>query len=258
MVMPRFARLAVVGVVYAAVLTPVAANGFGFSFQAFLEWLSTKGQMTSAVKVSTAQTSLSAQQVSLGSIEAGKAFANAYSTNAIHNDTVGAIADYFPGYLPSSSRCDAITKSQLQVEAGAQAGRDSRKLADALSSAMADNQRDVKKAKSDIHRNLYCSVEEAKSGLCEIRVDGLQSADADYSVAFLGNATISPEVEISGMSYVANVADVSTGAETSLCNTPECISAMMNTSRDQAIYSMVGSVFSDQLAARRIPVMSGK
>lgn len=70
------------------------------------------------------------------------------------------------------------------------------------------------------HRELFCSVSEAKQGLCELKPNGMQAWDASYSGPF-GEQTMTPDVELAAYNYITNMVDTRASNEIN-CKTEAC------------------------------------
>lgn len=157
---------------------------------------------------------------------------------------------------PQSIGCVALEHADLEMRARQQATLDAAKLmqsfADSRQRSGAQTSRQIReKLKSE-----YCTVSEAKQGICELRGNGMQGWNRNYAAAY-SSETLSPEAENAAYDY-AELASAGPGDEVIECEGAACDRNRLTSLAQTAVSSLVAGTYVGQAASRRSPVMTGE
>jgi hypothetical protein len=251
----RFMTGALAGMLLFAVLpTPVHAQ---------VSWASVVAYITNMLRESTiwkmlvAQTAVSSNQIAETAQKSNQQLAKALEMQRKEKLIADAITDY--GAVtgqPMTAGCVAQTNARLYVASAEQADRDASKLMrnfSGSSSPLATERR------SQMMKRLmdeYCTVSEARQGICKLKGNGMQAWDRNYAGAF-GNQTLSPEGEVAAYDF-ANMVTAPSGDRPIDCTGASCDEYRLNDLGRSALSSMVASVFVGQATSRRSPMLTGE
>ena len=234
----------------AAVLLMTAASAHAFSWAAVLAWFQTMQREVSAIAIQTKQNAVAANQISDAQVNSRKNLAVAMGA-LMMSDRVRDVTLGFDPHLgqPMLLKCNAQMERTMQVEVFNQAAKNTREFLTAYSSASTESRAAADRDVLLQHREFFCSVSEAKQGLCELNPNGMQGWDSTYSGPF-GEHTMTPDIELAAFNYVANLAD--TRAPKGInCKSEACAAAQLKHMEATAIGSMVSASLVGQLSARR-------
>lgn len=235
----------------------ISNHVYAGSFASVVQLVKSLNNESSAVAITTKQTSLSANQISASYLASAQQFATAASSIAMSRNVVDAIVSTDPQVgQPNTIKCVAQQQGGLHVEAESQRDKDRGHLMRTFSSSRVTSQANANKQVLSAHRAHYCTASEAKQGMCEMAPNGMQGWDSNYAGAF-NEATLSPEAELAGYAYVAMVSDFRAGEKTD-CMDVACNAAQANQIGLSAISSMSANSLVDQITDRRQPVITGK
>lgn len=248
----RMNRLVVVSVLLVAVMPAHA-----FSWASVLQFVKTMQLELSAWAVTTKQTSVAANQVAEADRRSAQQLATAMGaiTSA---ERLGRTVIAFDQSLgqPLTNGCRAHKDATMQVEAWDQVRRDRAKLLTTFASTRVSDSTRSQRERMGLHSDSYCTVGEAKSGVCVLKANGMQGWDTNYAGAF-GERTLSAEGELAGYAYVAMVADVRAPAGLD-CKSAACGAAASEQLALAAAGTMVADALVGQVLERRVPMITGK
>lgn len=246
-----------VGVAVGCSMAFASANANAFTFQSVLMWLRNMQSEMSAWSVTTKQTALSAHQSASSRHAAQRELATAIGAISMSDRITKAVMSV-DGTLgqPITIKCTAQKDATLQVEARQQIAYDRVKLMSTFASTRVASRGAAEVERMDVHKSSYCTVSEAKSGLCSLKANGMQGWDVNYAGAF-GETTLAAEGELAGYAYAAMVADTRAPAALD-CESAACAAASSEQLALSAVGSMVADAFVGQILERRVPVLTGK
>ena len=256
MVDKQLVKGAVVAVMgYSLLMTPISAQAF--TFQSILEWVRTMQSELSAWSITTKQTAISSNVLAENSKITHLSLATAFGAISMSDRVTKAVMSVDPTYgQPSSIKCTAQKDATMQVEAWQQVSYDRAKLMGTFASSRVTDRSTGDRERYALHRDSYCTVSEAKSGMCALKANGMQGWDVNYGGAF-GERTLAAEGELAGYAYAAMVADTRAPAALD-CKSAACAAAASEQLAMAAVGSMVADSFVGQVLERRVPVLSGK
>lgn len=231
-------------------LVGVSAQAHAFGWASVVAWFTTAQRELSAFAISVKQSAVASNQVADAEMNTRKTLAVAMGALMTSERVREVVKNYDPSLgQPMLLKCEAQFDRRLQVEVVNQSSVNTRvfvsNFATASTASRAAADRDVLIQ----HRELFCSVSEAKQGLCELQPNGMQGWDASYAGPF-GEQTMSPEVELAAFNYITNVVD--TRAPHGInCTSEACAAARLDNMTATAMGSMVAESLVGQLSMRR-------
>lgn len=210
----------------------------------------------SAWAVTTKQTGVAANQQAEADLKAKQQLATAVGTIGMSSRAVKAVTNFGASSgQPETSKCIAQANGSLHVEAMSQRDKDSARLMASFASERVGSKAAADAQRLALHRELYCTVAEAKSGLCGLTPNAMQGWDVNYGGAF-SKRTLSPEGELAGYAYAAMLGD--SRAEMQIdCKTASCGAAQSKQLAFSAMSSMVATSIVGQVTDRRVPMLTG-
>lgn len=247
--------LAGVTLAYALVLT--SGNAQAFSFMSVLEWLRNMQSEMSGWAVVTKQTAVSADVMASANRTSQQQLATAMGAISMSERVGNAVLSVDGTYgQPVTIKCEAQKDGTMQVEAWQQVSYDRAKLMGTFASTRVADRSSAERERIALHRDSYCTVSEAKSGLCQLKANGMQGWDVNYGGAF-GERTLPAEGELAGYAYAAMVSDTRAPAALD-CKSAACAAAAAQQLALAASGTMVADTFVGQVLERRVPVLTGK
>ena len=215
-----------------------------------VSWFTTSQRELSALAISVKQSAVSSNQVSDAEMNSRKQLAVAMGAVMTSERVREVVKNYDPTLgQPMLLKCEAQFDRRLQVEVVNQSAKNARVLVSNFAAASTPSRAAAEKAVLTQHREMFCSVSEAKQGLCELKPNGMQAWDSSYSGPF-GEQTMTPDVELAAYNFITNVVD--TRAPHGInCKSESCTAARLDNMRATAIGSMVAESFIGQLSMRR-------
>lgn len=249
----KIMSIAVLG--YGLALVSAPANAF--TWASVLQLIKTMSSEASAWAVSVKQTAVAANQESMAELTSKKQLATAIGAIGMSDRVMKSITS-FDSELgqPVTIKCAAQQNGKLFVEAESQRDKDASHLMASFASqrvgskAVADTQR------LNMHRDTYCTVSEAKQGMCTLSPNGMQGWDVNYAGAF-GEKTLAPEGEVAAYAYAAMISDARAEAQTD-CKTTACAAAQSEQLATAAMSAMAANSIIGQVTDRRVPMLTGK
>lgn len=240
---------------YGMVFASPSANAF--SFQSVVMWLKNMQSEVSAWAITTKQTALSANQSAASRHAANRELATAIGAISM-SDRVAKAVTSVDGSLgqPVTIKCAAQKDATLQVEARQQISHDRMKLIGTFAATRVASTGAAEFERLSLHKDSYCTISEAKVGLCTLKANGMQGWDSNYAGAF-GETTLAAEGELAGYAYAAMVADTRAPAALD-CKSAACAAATSEQLALSAVGAMVADTFVGQVLERRVPVITGK
>lgn len=213
-------------------------------------WFTTSQRELSALAISVKQSAVASNQIADGEMNSRKQLALAMGAVMTSDRVREVVKNYDPTLgQPMLLKCEAQFDRRLQVEVVNQAAKNTRVLVSNYAAASTPSRAIAERDVLNQHREMFCSVSEAKQGLCELKPNGMQGWDASYSGPF-GEQTMTPDVELAGYTYITNLAD--TRAPHGInCKSEACTAARLDNMRATAIGSMVAESLIGQLSMRR-------
>ncbi len=234
----------------ATVIALASSHASAFSWAAVLAWFQTTQRELSAIAIQTKQNAVSANQISDAEVNSRKTLAVAMGALMTSERVREVVKNYDPMLgQPMLLKCDAQMERAMQVAVFDQAAKNTRGFINAYASAGTPSRAAANKDSLVQHRELFCTVSEAKQGLCELKPNGMQGWDASYAGPY-GEDRVTPDVELAAYSYVAHLADTRP-AKGINCKSEACAVAKLKHMEQSAIGSMVSTSLIGQLSERR-------
>lgn len=234
----------------AAVALVLVSTQASAQWATVVSWFTTSQRELSALAISVKQSAVSSNQVSDAEMNSRKQLAVAMGAVMTSERVREVVKNYDPTLgQPMLLKCEAQFDRRLQVEVVNQSAKNARVLVSNFAAASTPSRAAAEKAVLTQHREMFCSVSEAKQGLCELKPNGMQAWDSSYSGPF-GEQTMTPDVELAAYNFITNVVD--TRAPHGInCKSESCTAARLDNMRATAIGSMVAESFIGQLSMRR-------
>jgi hypothetical protein len=250
-------RVAVIALVGYGLLLPGSGAWAQTSWQSVVQWLYSSQNQSSAWAVTTKQTSVSANQEADSTHASQQQLATAMGAISMSNRVTDEVLSV-DGVLgqPVANKCVAVKNAEMQVQAWQQVDMDRSKLIATFASTRVSTAAQGQLERIALHRNSYCSVSEARMGMCQLRADGMQGWDVNYGGAF-GEHTLAAEGELAGYAYAAMVADARAPAAID-CKSSACSAAAVQQLANAAAGTMVADAFLGQVLERRVPMITGQ
>jgi len=243
------------GAVMALAFVGTSASAFGW--ESVLEWLTSMQSEMSAWNINTKQTAVAANQESQASATSQMQLANAMGAIEMSDRVTRAVLAV-DGNLgqPVTIKCVAAKNSAIFVNALSQSAADRGTLMSSFAATRVASRVQADKERLGRHRANYCTVTEARSGMCQLSANGMQGWDVNYGGPF-GERTLSAEAELAGLAYVAMVAD--TRADKAVdCQSAACAAAASEQLALAASSAMVANSLVAQVMERRVvPQLAG-
>lgn len=251
--MKKVAAVLAVGLGLGATALPAQA----LSWASVLTFISTMQTEMSAWSVTVKQTSLSANVVSQVDSDSKKQLANAVGAIDM-SDRVMKAATTFDSAVgqPVSIKCTAQEQGKLFVEAVSQRDKDTARLMATYASQRVGSKAAADQATLAMHRDTYCTVSEARQGMCSLNANGMQGWDTDYAGPF-SEKTLAPEGETAAYAYTAMITDQRAEAHID-CTSVACNAAQSQQLADSAMSAMAANSLVGQVTDRRVPMLTGQ
>lgn len=251
----KFRQVASLGAACVFILASPSAHAL--SWMSVLQFIQTMQSEMSAWGVTTKQTALSANQVAQTNLTSQQQLATAIGTIDMSQRVGNAVmsVDASVGQ-PVSIKCNAQMEAALQVEARSQMSLDRSKLIGTFAASRVADKSRSDRERIALRKDSYCSIDEAKSGVCTLKANGMQGWDSNYGGAF-GENTLPAEGELAGYAYAAMVADVRAPAVLD-CKSAGCAAAASQQLALSAMGSMAADALVGQVMERRVPMLTGK
>lgn len=228
------------GYIYAQSFSPIAL-------------IQTGQREMSALAVFTKQLSLSAQQEGVAAVFSGKQVVNAVSALQMHEKFVRVFEQFDPRFgQPRSILCEAQAQGNYTLSANDESQQSVARLMQNYSTQRVESPLEIEQNRLQTHEQLYCSLDEEKIGACKRIANGMQAWDSNYAGAF-GESTASPESELAGYAYTQMIVDHRPSAAVD-CTTIACSAASSRQLRRMSLSSAVATVYTSQMADRRVPL----
>ncbi|MBK4987423.1 MULTISPECIES: hypothetical protein [Pseudomonas] len=251
--MKRIAAALTLGLGLGVVALPAQA----LSWASVLTFISTMQTEMSAWSVSVKQTALSANVVSQMDADSKKQLANAVGAIEMSNRTMKAVTSFDSAVgQPVTIKCVAQEQGKLFVEAQSQRDRDAAHLMATYASQRVGSRAAADQEALAMHFDHYCTVSEARQGMCALNANGMQGWDSDYAGPF-SERTLAPEGEIAAYAYAAMITDQRAEAHID-CNTAACNAAQAQQLATSATSAMAANSLVGQVTDRRVPMLTGQ
>ena len=242
------------GVIYGISFCQSASALSWSSVSAFINTLQNEA---SAWSVTVKQTGVAAHQESQAEVAAKLQLATALGAISMSDRVTKAVTS-FDSELgqPVTIKCLAQQNGKLHVEADAQRQKDASRLMASFASSRVQSKAVANAEILSMHRDTYCTVSEAKQGMCDLSPNGMQGWDLNYSGAF-SEKTLAPEAEVAAYAFAAMISD-SRAEANSDCTTSACTSAQSKQLATAALSAMSANSFIGQATDRRMPMLTGQ
>jgi len=250
-------RKVIAGTLVGYGLAFAAMSAHSFSWASVLQFLSSLGNEASALAITTKQTALAAFQESLAAVNANKQLATAMGVIQMSDRLINVFADFNPETgQPDATKCEAQKNTTLHVEAESQKQKDAAHLMQTFAAGRVSTRAAGEVETLAVHRDAYCTVSEAKQGMCTLSANGMQGWDSNYAGAF-GEVTLAPEGELAAYAYAGMLADARAEAVID-CKSAACVAASVQQLGSAAASAMAANAIIGQVTDRRVPMMTGK
>lgn len=228
-----------------------------WTWQSIVTWYNTMVGEASAWNIYSQQVKLSSTIQATASQHAQQQLATAIGAISMAGRMVDTVAS-FDGTLgqPVTLKCEAQKNAMVQAVAWEQVTLDRAKLMGTFASTRVASTSEGERERITLHRDNYCTIAEARAGMCELKANGMQGWDSNYAGAF-GEQTLAAEGELAGYAYAAMVADTRAPAALD-CKSTACAAAASEQLALAATGTMVADAFLGQVMERRVPVLTGK
>ena len=227
------------------------------SWASVLTFISTMQTEMSAWSVTVKQTALSANVVSQVDSDSKKQLANAVGAIDM-SDRVMKSATSFDSAVgqPVTIKCTAQEQGKLFVEAVSQRDKDTARLMANYAAQRVSSRASADQETLTMHRDTYCTVSEARQGMCSLNANGMQGWDMDYAGPF-SEKTLAPEGEVAAYAYTAMISDQRAEAHID-CTTVACNAAQSQQLAASAMAAMAANSLVGQATDRRVPMLTGQ
>lgn len=251
--MRNIAAVLLAGCAVSVVSLPAQA----LSWASVATFISTMQSEASAWAVATKQTALSANVVSQIDNESKKQLANAIGAISLSDRVMTAVTSFDSALgQPVTIKCEAQQQGKLFVEAESQRDKDASKLMASYASLRVGSRAQADQSALAMHRDTYCTVSEAKQGICGLNPNGMQGWDIDYAGAF-SEKTLAPEGEAAAYAYAAMITDTRAEAQID-CSSAACNAAQAQQLATSAMGAMAANSLIGQVTDRRVPMLTGQ
>lgn len=238
-------------------LTAMSMPAQALSWASVATFISTMQTEASAWAISVKQTALSANVVAQMDSDSKKQLANAVGAISMSDRVMKAVTSFDSAVgQPVTIKCIAQENGKLFVEAQSQRGLDASRLMASYASQRVGSRAAADQSALDMHRDTYCTVSEAKQGLCSLSPNGMQGWDIDYSGPF-SEKTLAPEAEAAAYAYTAMITDTRAEAQID-CHSTACNAAQAQQLATAAMSAMAANSLIGQVTDRRVPMLTGQ
>lgn len=240
---------------YALLLATPSAQAL--TWQSVITWIKNMHSEVSAWSVSVKQAALAADQQAKANQRAQQQLATAIGTISMSDRMTRAVGQ-FSGAMgqPQTVNCEAQHQASVQAAAWEQVSHDRSRLMGTFASGRVASTGSAERERAALHRDSYCTMGEARAGMCALKANGMQGWDSNYGGAF-GERTLAAEGELAGYAYAAMVADTRAPAALD-CKSSACAAAASEQLALSAAGTMVADAFLGQVLERRVPVITGQ
>ena len=255
---PRRNSHALVGVAFgAAILGASPLADAQVSWQTVVQYVKMILTEGTHWKLVATQTRISADRQVETQQKANQQLAGAFDLIRKQERLTDAVRDHGAATgQPESIGCAALEHADLALRARQQAELDSGKL---MQSFADSRQHSATQARDNIMKKLkdeYCTVSEARQGICELRGNGMQGWNRNSAGAF-SFETMSPEAENAAYDYAELVSSPARD-EVIECEGAACDQNQLTSLGQKAVASLIADTYVEQAASRRSPVLTGK
>lgn len=244
-------------VVVGYALVAFSPSAHALTWASVLEFIASMQQELSAWSIATKQTAVAANQVAQSLQTSQQELATAMGAIAMSERVTNAVMSVDGNWgQPVTIKCTAQKAAAMQVEAWSQVSLDRSKLMGTFASNRVADKSHAERERIALRKDSYCTVGEAKSGMCQLKANGMQGWDANYGGAF-GERTLPAEGELAGYAYAAMVADVRAPAVLD-CKSKACAAAASEQLALAAVGTMAADAFVGQVLERRVPMLTGQ
>lgn len=248
---------ALCAIVLGYALLLAAPSAHALTWQSIIMWIKNTRNEMSAWNIAVQQTGVSANQQAMANQRAQQQLATSIGAIEMSTRMVKAATE-FSGTLgqPDTVKCVAQHQAAVQAAAWEQVSHDRARLMGTFAAGRVASANTAERERVALHRDSYCTVGEARSGMCVMKPNGMQGWDSNYGGAF-GERTLAAEGELAGYAYAAMVADTRAPAALD-CKSSACAAAASEQLALAAAGTMVADAFVGQVLERRIPVITGQ
>lgn len=235
----------------------VPTSSYAFSWASILKFFETMQNEMSAWSVQVKQTAVAANQISSSLMAANRQLATAIGAISMTERLGAALSSMSPALgQPISIKCEAQKQERLQQASWEQLALDRGHLMATYAGTRVSSKDGAEKERLATHREQYCTVSEARMGMCELNPNGMQGWDSNWA-AIDGEMTLAPEAELAGYDFATTIADYRAPSAID-CKSASCSAAAMQQLAVASVGALVTDTFVGQTMARRVPTLTGK
>lgn len=165
-----------------------------------------------------------------------------------------AVIDYSGTFgQPESNLCAALAENSVMMRTMEKSNEDWKGRMASFSNRKTGSALEYRQNIQVAHQD-FCSIGEAKQGICKLKPDGMQAWDSDYS-GFSNQNNLSVQAETGAVAYVNTLSSQlplpDAGAD---CKSVSCIQAKSQMLSATARSSMVTANMLSQVGIRRNPI----
>jgi hypothetical protein len=237
-------------------LSLASVPAHALSWDSVIAFVNTLRNEASAWAVNVKQTSVAAHQESQAEVTAKKQLSTAMGAISMSDRAMKSVTSFDPEVgQPVTIKCVAQQNGKLHVEADSQRQKDAARLMSTFASNRVGSRAAADAEVLSIHRDTYCTISEAKQGMCSLSSNGMQGWDMNYAGAF-SEKTLAPEGELAAYAYAAMISDVRAEANSD-CKSTACAAAQSQQLATAALSAMAANAIIGQATDRRAPMLTG-
>lgn len=226
---------------------PIACQAM--SWQAVVQWFVNLNNENSAWSVVTKQTAIASNQIATNDVRSKQMLSIAIGSIAKTEKLKKNIINFSAAYgQPESNLCLAISQQNSFVKNMANHKLDLMGRMGNFINSSISSEVEQKNILQRVHSD-FCSVNEAKQGLCKLKPNGMQAWDTDYS-AFSSKNNLEGNAEVGAIAYVQKIS-VNPTLTANNCKSTSCAEARIQSITYAARSSMITNTFLSQISIRR-------
>lgn len=223
--------------------------GYAFSWQSIVQWFTNLNNENSAWAVHTKQTSIVSNQIASSNMRSNQMLSVALQTIAQTERQKKIIIDFSVAFgQPESNLCVAIARQNSFVKNMGNHKLDVVGRMSNFINTSVDSEVQQKQITQKVHSD-FCSISEAKLGLCKLKPNGMQSWDTDYS-AFTSKNNLEGRAEVGAIAYVRRMS-VPPVIKSNNCKSTSCAQARIHNMGNVARSSIVTHTLLSQISIRK-------
>lgn len=222
---------------------------YALTWSTVAQWLQSLNYDASAWAVVTKQTSVTSNQIASNDIQTLKLLSVALGAISQAERQKKIMIDYNANFgQPESNLCLSISQQNSFIKNMEQKNDDIKQRMTNFSNQIYISQTDLKNTLLTSHQD-FCSINEAKQGLCKLKPNGMQAWDIDYS-GFSSKNNLEGMAEIGALAYVKRLS--ASLAQTDFkCKSNSCKDLHIQNMTYAARSSMVTNTLLSQISIRK-------